>query len=109
MTANALDPRPDHKLLVRGVVKLDESNHESELERGMVVRAEDGAKTGVVAALVLNCHLKGITHVLMGYLPPTTVYRLIPLSLIARIDCEDIWLHATVAEVAGLPVHQPEA
>ncbi len=109
MPATMLDPHLDRKLLVSGVVKWGENNHESELQRGMTVRAKDGVKTGVVAALVLNCHLKEITHVLMGYVPPTTVYRLIPLSVIARIDCEDVWLRATAAEVASLPVHQPEA
>lgn len=108
MPVNTLDSRPDHKLLVSGVVRLDPTSRQSEVQRGMTVRAENGVKAGVVAALVLNCHLTCITHVLMGYVPPTTVYRLIPLSLIARIDSETVWLRASLAEVASLPAHQPE-
>jgi hypothetical protein len=48
-----------------------------------------------------------MTHLLLGQVPPTAVYRLIPLALLDHLEDEQIWLNASPQEVAALPLYQP--
>lgn len=78
-----------------------------EAARGMPVLVEDGSMVGTVAAVVQSGPTRTITHLLLGQVPPTAVYRLIPLDLLARLDGECIWLSASRQQIAALPIHQP--
>ncbi|MCB0016167.1 MAG: hypothetical protein KDE09_00185 [Anaerolineales bacterium] len=100
---------PAQKLLVSGLIRL--GNPEAglvELRRGMAVVDRVGHEAGTVAAVVLDCARKAVTHVLLGHLPLTADYRLIPLTLIDRINEETVWLSITGTEIETLPTHQPD-
>lgn len=100
---------PAQKLLVSGLIRLGKPEAGLvELRRGMSVADRVGQEAGTVAAVVLDCVRKAVTHVLLGHLPLTADYRLIPLSLIDRIDKETVWLSITGAEIEALPTHQPD-
>jgi hypothetical protein len=81
---------------------------EGELTRGMPVLAQDGSPVGVVAAVVLTGLAKSISHILLGQVPPTAVYRLIPVDLLDRLDRERIRLRASPQQIAALPIYQPD-
>jgi hypothetical protein len=107
---------PDHsdtvsiqKLLVSELIQLEQDAEAVRVQRGMPIRAADETAVGVVAAVVLDCRSRKVTHLLLGQVPPTAVYRLIPLSLIDRIDGETVCLRTTASKIVHLPLHQPEA
>ena len=108
MKMDDLSDAPAVKLLVSGLVKLERKSDSVELRRGMAILLQDEYAAGVVAAIVLDCPSQEITHILLGQVPPTSNYRLIPLLLIDRIDREAVWLRASVADIEKLPVHQPD-
>ena len=108
MKMDDLPNAPVVKLLVSGLVKLEQKNDSVELRRGMAILLQDEYAAGAVAAIVLDCQSQEVTHILLGQVPPTSDYRLIPLSLIDRIDRETVWLRASVADIEKLPVHQPD-
>jgi hypothetical protein len=82
---------------------------EGELARGMPALAQDGSPVGVVAAVVLTGQAKRISHILLGQVPPTAVYRLIPVDLLDRLDGEGIRLRASRQQIAALPIYQPDS
>ncbi len=108
MKMDDLSNAPAVKLMVSGLVKLDQQNDSVELRRGMAILLQDEYAAGVVAAIVLDCHSQEVTHILFGHVPPTSDYRLIPLLLIDRVDRETVWLRASAADIEKLPVHQPD-
>ncbi len=108
MKMDDLSNAPAVKLLVSGLVKLEQKNDPIELQRGMAILLQDEYAAGVVAAIVLDCHSQEVTHILLGHVPPTSDYRLIPLPLIERIDRETVWLRASLADIEKLPLHQPD-
>lgn len=79
-----------------------------EVTRGMSVLAQDGHMVGIVAAVVLSGATPAISHILLGQVPPTAVYRLIPLNLLDWVDGDRIWLCSTRQQIAVLPIHQPD-
>lgn len=79
-----------------------------EVARGMPVLVQDGSMVGTVAAIVQSGPTQAISHILLGQVPPTAVYRLIPLDLLDRLDGECLWLRATRQQIAMLPAHQPD-
>jgi len=96
------------KLLVRGFIKLEPETVPILLQRGMTILARNGVTVGAVAAVVLNCPQQEITYLLLGQIPPTAVYRLIPLALIERIDGEMVWLRIPSEKISALPLHQSD-
>lgn len=97
------------KLLVQGVVPLGATAVAGgEVRRGMSVLAADGVPVGVVAAVVCHEPAHTVTHILLGQTPPTAVYRLIPLGLLARLDGDCLWLCVSAAQIASLPIHHPD-
>ncbi|MBE2198864.1 MAG: PRC-barrel domain-containing protein [Anaerolinea sp.] len=92
------------RLLVSGQTDLTGG----EVARGMPVLDRDGSRVGAVAAVVQTGTAKTITHLLLGQVPPTAVYRLVPLDLLDRLDGECIWLRASHQQIAALPIHQPD-
>jgi hypothetical protein len=95
---------PRRRLLVGGWI----APVEGEVTRGMLALAEDGSIVGVVAAVVQTGPARTITHLLLGQVPPTAVYRLIPLDLLDRLDGERIWLRASPQQIGALPIYQPD-
>lgn len=79
-----------------------------EVCRGMAVRAAEGTAVGVVAAVAVGADDR-VSHVLLGQVPPTAVYYLVPLALLDRLEGACLWLRAPAAAVARLPVHRPGA
>jgi hypothetical protein len=102
------DGPPEQKLMVSSLVYLDQMDDPVEVQRGMMIMGQDKQEAGMVAAVVLDCHSQKGTHLLLGHLPPTSDYRLIPLNLIDRIDGETVWLRASFEEIEKLPMHQPD-
>lgn len=101
------DAAPIQKLLISGFITLAQDSAPVSLQRGMAVLTQEGVTVGAVAAVVLNSGRQEITHFLLGQVPPTAVYRLIPLSLIDKIDEEVVWLHIPSEKISTLPLHQP--
>ncbi|MFO7539220.1 MAG: hypothetical protein R6X32_14355 [Chloroflexota bacterium] len=97
------------KLLVRGTIE-----HSTtcaicgEVWRGMLVLDRDNLVAGVVAAVVLDGSSQLISHILLGQLPPTAVYHLVPIHLLERLDRNRLWLRIPRRQIAALPTHQPE-
>lgn len=100
---------PAQKLVVRHLVRLSRQTDRVKIQRGDVVIAQDGVGVGIVAAIVLDCHHQEPTHFLLGFVPPTAVYPLVPLCLIDRIGEETVWLKITSEAINDLPRHQPDS
>ena len=98
----------EQKLMVSSLFYLEQMDDPVEVKRGMVLLGQDEQQAGVVAAVVLDCCSQKGTHILLGHVPPTSDYRLIPLKLIDRIGGETIWLRASSEEIEKLPIHQPD-
>lgn len=97
------------KLMVSGHLFLEpRSGILVEVRRGMRILTQDQTEVGAVAAIVMDGRSQDITHLLLGHLPPTAAYHLLPLNLIDRIEAETIWLRASTADVEKLPIHQPD-
>ena len=99
---------PVRKLLISHLIRLNRQTDLVEIQRGDVVFAQDGVDVGVVAAIMVDCHRQEATHFLLGFVPPTAVYPLVPLPLIDRIVEKTIWLKITSEGIHYLPRHQPE-
>ncbi len=113
MTESSNQPKhqagaPEQKLMASSLIYLEEMDARVEVRRGMVILGQDEQEAGVVAAVVLDCRSQKGTHILLGHVPPTSDYRLIPLMLIDRIDGESVWLRASFEEIENLPMHQPD-
>ena len=79
-----------------------------ELQRGASVLACDGEVVGSVAAVVLDCHTHAVTHLLLGNVPPTAIYRLIPINSIVGVAEEVVRLAISDGAIAELPIFQPD-
>jgi len=90
------------KLLVRGAIM------RGEIWRGMLILDRDGLVAGVVAAVALDGASQTVSHILLGQLPPTAVYRLVPITLIDHIAGEHLWLQVTQTHIEALPIHKPD-
>ncbi|GAB4280507.1 MAG: hypothetical protein Kow0080_33450 [Candidatus Promineifilaceae bacterium] len=95
------------KLLASGMVWLNRGMPPVLLQRGMSVLAEGGCMVGVVAAVVWNCLSQKLTCFLLGEVPPTAVYRFVPISFITEISNGVIQTRLTVTSIEKLPRHQP--
>lgn len=98
---------PDQKLLVSGLISLDAQPTPVWLQREMSVVSEDGHAVGTVAAVVLSSRAQAITHLLLGCVPPSPQYHLIPLHQIAQVSEGVVRLRATRREIANFPLHYP--
>jgi hypothetical protein len=98
---------PDQRLLVSGLITLDGQRTPVWLQREMSVVSEDGHSVGTVAAVVLCSQAQAITHLLLGCVPPSPQYHLIPLRLIAQVSEGVVRLRATQQEITNFPLHYP--
>jgi sporulation protein YlmC with PRC-barrel domain len=99
----AVEPSP--KLMVSSFIHVEPMGTDPvEVRRGMFVLTQDGIEVGTVAAVVMDCHCQEVTHILLGQMPPTAVYRLAPVKLLARVEENSIWLRVDSQAVADLPI-----
>jgi hypothetical protein len=96
------------KIMVNGRVPLPHSSGPSvDVHRGMIIMTRAGEKAGFSAGVVVRQADEDAAFVLLGRLPVTSEYRLIPVTLINRIDGETIHLNADCDEILKLHLHQP--
>lgn len=77
------------------------------IERGMKIVMADGQEAGVVGAVMVHPQSEEISHILLCSVPVTAVYRLIPVSLITKIEEDTLYLNIQSDDLAKLAVHQP--
>ena len=70
-----------------------------EVRRCMTVRSCDGCKLGMVAAVCLDPDTQDVAAVLLGRLPMTADYRMIPITLIDHINEDAVHLRITAESV----------
>lgn len=94
------------RMLVAGQVRLKGANAPPvEVRRCMAVLSCNGRELGMVAAVLLDPKTQEVTAVLLGRLPVTAEYRLIPINLIEYVSEDVVHLHITAESVAELSHH----
>ena len=77
-----------------------------EVRRCMAVLSCDGRKLGIVAAVCLDPFSPDVAAVLLGRLPVTADYRLIPIDLIDHVSEDAVHLRIAAESVAKLARHE---
>lgn len=95
------------RMMVNGRFSPLNNSHSVNINRGMAVWTSTGAEAGFSAGVVVPQDSDEATHLLLGRLPITSEYRLIPVRLIARIADENIHLNVACDEILKLHLHQP--
>lgn len=95
------------RMMVNGRFSLPNNDCPVKINRGMAVWTNTGAEAGFSAGVVVPQGSDEATHFLLGRLPITSEYRLIPVQLIERIEDENIHLNVNCNEILKLHVHQP--
>jgi len=94
--------------MINGRVSLPHSHTRSvEINRGMAVFTNTGVEAGFSAGVVVPQGGDEVAYILLGRLPVTSEYRLIPIGLIDRIDDKNIHLNVHCDEILKLHLHQP--
>lgn len=92
------------KLMVSGFVRPDDSCAlYFEVRRGLPVFSEEGLEVGKVAAVILNGDSCIATHILLGRLPESIGYWLVPVELVAEVDDGKVQLSIPDGAVETLP------
>jgi hypothetical protein len=73
----------------------------------MIIRTCVGEEAGFSAGVVIKQGTEEASFILLGRLPVTSEYRLIPIELIDHVDSETIHLNANCDEILKLHLHQP--
>ena len=93
-----------HKLLVSGWIHPGPPGSAPvEVRREMTLFGSDGAAMGTVAAVVVDHATQKTTHILLCRLRPDLEYRLVPLTLIERVDEDAVQLRIPSPDVNQLP------
>jgi hypothetical protein len=95
------------RIMVNGRFFPLNNRYSVKINRGMVVWTSTGVEAGFSAGVVVPQGSDEATHLLLGRLPITSEYRLIPVQLIARIADENIHLNVDCNEILKLHLHQP--
>ena len=77
-----------------------------EVRRCMAVLSRDGRELGMVAAVCLDPLTQDVATVLLGRLPVTADYRLIPIDLIDHVSEDAVHLCITAESVQELAQHE---
>ena len=104
-------PAPDtdkadslQKLLVSSWIHLGPPDCASvEVRRTMPVFDSEGVEVGTVAAVVVDQATQATMHLLLCQLHPNLEYRLVPLTLIGRVDETAVQLQISSSDVNLLP------
>ena len=102
-----MDSEQQNRVMVNGRFHLPHSSTSIEINRGMIIMTSVGEQAGFSAGVVVKPGDEDAAFVLLGRLPVTSEYRLIPIGLIDRIDGETIHLNANCDEILKLHLHQP--
>ena len=98
-----MDSAQQTRIMVNGRVSLPHSGIRSvEIKRGMIILANTGVEAGFSAGVVVPQEDDYAAYVLLGRLPVTSEYRLIPTELIDHIDGENIHLNVHCDEILKL-------
>ena len=95
------------RVMVNGRFSPLNNNYSVKINRGMAVWTSSGAEAGFSAGVVVPQGSDEVTHLLLGRLPITSEYRLIPVWLIECIADENIHLNVDCNEILKLGLHQP--
>lgn len=96
----------ENRLMVAGMVCLKGTEGTPvEVRRCMAIFSGDGRKLGMVAAVCLDVHTQDVVAVLLGRLPETVDYRLIPTDLIERVSEDVVHLRIPAESVEELAQH----
>ncbi|MCP5095866.1 MAG: hypothetical protein GY943_09960, partial [Chloroflexi bacterium] len=81
------------KIMENGRIHLHHAPHSSvEVQRSMKIVVMGGKEVGLVGGIMIDPQHDNVTHILLCHLPVTAVYRLIPISLIAKVTAETVHL-----------------
>ena len=95
------------RMMVSGQVRLKGDNSLAvEIRRCMAVLSGDGRELGMVAAVCLDPHAQEVAAILLGRLPVTADYRLIPIALIDHVSEDAVHLCITAESVPELAQHE---
>ncbi len=96
------------RIMVNGRISLPHNNtHPTEINRGMIILTSTGIEAGFSAGVVVPQEDDEVACILLGRLPVTSEYRLIPIGLIDYVDGENIHLNVHCSEILELHLHQP--
>ena len=91
------------KMMVTGQVRLKGADGPPfEVRRCMAVLSCDGRAVGMVAAVCLDPDTQDVAAVLLGRLPVSADYRMIPIGLIDHVSEDAVHLHITIESVEQL-------
>ena len=102
-----MNSEQQNRVMVNGRFHLPRSTTSIEVHRGMIIMTGAGEKAGFSAGVVIKAGDEEAAFVLLGRLPVTSEYRLIPTELIERIDDETIHLNVDCDKILKLHLHQP--
>ena len=102
-----MDYEQQYRVMVNGRFHLPHSSTFVEINRGMIIMTSVGEKAGFSAGVVVKPGDEEAAFVLLGRLPVTSEYRLIPTGLIERTDGETIHLNVDCNKILRLHLHQP--
>ena len=77
-----------------------------EVRMGMAVLTDDGQTAGYVAAACLMTGSRFASQLLISTTQPPGTYRLVPASLVSRVEQNRVWLNLAQVAVEHLPVRQ---
>lgn len=100
-TAESSVADSSHKLLVSGWIHLGPPGGiPAEVRREMSIVGSDGVLMGTVAAVVVDAATQKTTHILLCRPHPDLEYRLVPLTLIERVnaDAVQLWISSPAAK-----------
>ena len=103
-----MDSVQQEHIMINGRVYLPRRNATAvKINRGMAILTKTGEEAGFSAGVVVPQGMDEATYILLGRLPVTAEYRLIPTKLIARVEDENIHLNVNCDEILKLHLHQP--
>ncbi len=102
-----MDGVQQNRIMVNGRVSLPHNNTRSvEVNRGMAIFTNTGVEAGFSAGVIVPQDGDEIDCILLGRLPVTSEYRLIPIGLINHIDGGNIHLNVHCDQILKLHLHQ---
>jgi len=105
MTVNT---RPTARLMVSGLLQPEGAPEAREARRGMAVLDAAGDAAGTLAGVLIDGATGRPTHLVLCCDTAADDYRLVEVGQVARLDAASTRLRLTAADVANLPLHNPD-
>ena len=93
-----------YRLFERGEILVQDTAVEVRL--GMAVLTYNGRAVGHIAAACLMAGSRLASQLLITAAQPPGTYRLVPVSLVSRVEQNRVWLNLAQTAVEHLPVRQ---